>query len=405
MRLVTKVRPLKALLTKTLFGAALVAGAAGCSGKTEVKTAPPPREVKVVALAPHEVRDTGEYLGSLLSRQSVTVLPQVAGYVRKILVKPGQKVEAGTPLVEVDARQETAALDSAQAQQSSSTVDLELARRTLARTESLNKEGLASVQELERAQAAVKAAEAATRAAGATVAQRQVQLQFHVVRAPFAGTMGDVLVRVGDFVGATTTLTTVAQADALEVSVSVPSFRARSLKPDTVLELLDQQGKLILSSTVFYVAPQTDPRTQLVEVKAAFRNTVGLRPSELLRARLVYATRDALQIPALAVVRQSGQPFAMVVETKEGKTLVERRPVTLGTLGDMSYVVEGGLKQGDLVAVSSLHMLKDGMPVIPKQVTLPDEPAQAPGTTARADEVPTRAMAPRPAGGTTGGSR
>jgi RND family efflux transporter MFP subunit len=405
VRLVTRVRPLKALMTKTVMGAALVAGAAGCSGKPEAKAAPPPREVQVVALAPHEVRDTGEYLGSLLSRQSVSVLPQVNGYVRKILVKPGQKVEAGAPLLEVDARQETAALDSAQAQQSSSTVELELAKRTLARTESLNREGLASVQELERAQAAVKAAEAASRAAGAAVAQRQVQLQFHVVRAPFAGTMGDVLVRVGDFVGATTTLTSVAQADALEVSVSVPAFRARSLKPDTQLELLDQKGQVLLTSTVFYVAPQTDPRTQLVEVKAAFRNTIGLRPSELLRARLVYATRDALQIPALAVVRQSGQPFAMVVETKDGKTQVERRPVALGQLGDMSYVVEGGLKQGDLVAVSSLHMLRDGMAVIPKQLTVEAERPAAPGT-ASADEPPTRAQAPRAAaGGTTGGSR
>ncbi|WP_223646623.1 efflux RND transporter periplasmic adaptor subunit [Corallococcus sp. EGB] len=395
-------------MTKTVLGAALVAGAAGCSGKTEAKAPPPPREVQVVALAPHEVRDTGEYLGSLLSRQSVSVLPQVNGYIRKILVKPGQKVEAGAPLIEVDARQETAALDSAQAQQSSSAVELELAKRTLARTESLNREGLASVQELERAQAAVKAAEAAARAAGATVAQRQVQLQFHVVRAPFAGTMGDVLVRVGDYVSATTTLTSVAQADVLEVSVSVPAFRARSLKPDTQLELLDQQGRVILTSTVFYVAPQTDPRTQLVEVKAAFRNTVGLRPSELLRARLVYSTRDALQIPALAVVRQSGQPFAMVVEKKDGKTLVERRPVALGQLGDMSYVVEGGLKQGDLVAVSSLHMLRDGMPVIPKQVTLnTEEPPRQQGT-ARADEVPTNTQLPRTAsgsGGTTGGSR
>ncbi|MFB1483721.1 efflux RND transporter periplasmic adaptor subunit [Corallococcus sp. RDP092CA] len=395
-------------MTKTVLGAALVAGAAGCSGKPEAKAAPPPREVQVVALAPHEVRDTGEYLGSLLSRQSVSVLPQVNGYIRKILVKPGQKVEAGAPLIEVDARQETAALDSAQAQQSSSAVELELAKRTLARTESLNREGLASVQELERAQAAVKAAEAAARAAGANVAQRQVQLQFHVVRAPFAGTMGDVLVRVGDYVSATTTLTSVAQADVLEVSVSVPAFRARSLKPDTQLELLDPQGKVILTSTVFYVSPQTDPRTQLVEVKAAFRNTVGLRPSELLRARLVYATRDALQLPALAVVRQSGQPFAMVVEKKDGKALVERRPVALGQLGDMNYVVEGGLKQGDLVAVSSLHMLRDGMPVIPKQVTLNTDESPQPQGTARADEVPTNAQLPRTAsgaGGTTGGSR
>lgn len=362
MQRMKRVRPLEAL-KRTMWSVAMVATVTGCSGKKAAPAAPPPREIEVVSLAPHEVRDTGEYLGSLLSRQSVTVLPQVDGYVRRIHVRPGQQVEEGAPLVEVDAREETAALDSARAQLSSSQVNLELARRTLARTEALNKEGLASAQELESARAQVEAAEAATRSSAAQVTQRQVQLQLNVVRAPFAGTVGDVLVRVGDFVSASTQLTSIAQADVLEVSVSVPSPRARSMKPDTALEILDAQGKVLLTSNVFFVAPQADPRTQLVEVKAAFRNTVGLRPSELVRARLVYSVRDALQIPALAVVRQSGQPFALVVQEKEGKTVVERRPITLGALGEMSYVVEKGLKEGDLVAVSFMQALRDGMPV------------------------------------------
>jgi len=374
VRLVKRVRPLKALMM-TVWG---VAVAAGCSGKSAAPAAPPPREVEVVTLAPSEVRDTGEYLGSLQSRQSINVLPQVAGYVRRIHVRPGQKVEEGTPLLEVDARQETAALDSAQAQLSSTEVNLELARRTAARTEALYKEGLASAQELERAQAQVQASEAASRSSAAQVAQRQVQLQYHVVRAPFAGTMGDVLVRVGDFVGATTALTSLAQADVLEVSVAVPSTRARSLKPETVLEVLDAQGKVVVTSTLFFVAPQADPRTQLVEVKAAFRNTQGLRPSELVRARLVYSTRNALQLPALAVVRQSGQPFALVLQEKDGKTVVMRKPIQLGALGEMAYVVESGLKEGDRVAVSSLQALRDGMPV--KAKSAPETRAAAVGS-------------------------
>jgi RND family efflux transporter MFP subunit len=385
VRLVNAVRPLEAMM-KTVWSAALLAVVAGCSGKPQAAAAPPPREVEVVTLAPREVRDTGEYLGSLLSRQSVTVLPQVAGYVRRIHVRPGQKVEEGAPLLEVDAREESAALDSAQAQHSSAQVNLDLARRTVARTEALYKEGLASAQELERAQAQVEAAEASSRSSAAQVTQRQVQLQFHVVRAPFSGTMGDVLVRQGDFVSATTPLTSVAQADALEVSVAVPAARARAIKPDTALEILDAQGKVLLTSTVFFVAPQADPRTQLVEVKAAFRNSVGLRPSELVRARIVYSTRDALQIPALAVLRQSGQPFAMVVQEKDGKTVVERRPITLGPLGDMAYVVERGLQEGDRVAVSSMQALRDGMAVKPKS---------APGA---ASSTP-------PAGTATAGSR
>nr|WP_217917963.1 MULTISPECIES: efflux RND transporter periplasmic adaptor subunit [unclassified Myxococcus] len=376
---------------KAMWGVTLLAVVAGCSGQKAAPPAPPPREVEVLTLTPREVRETGEYLGSLMSRQSVSVLPQVAGYVRKIHVRPGEKVEAGAALIEVDSREGTAALDSAQAQLSSTQVSLELARRTLERTEALYKEGLASAQELEQGRAQVEAAQAAARSSAAQVTQRQVQLQYHLVRAPFAGTMGDVLVRLGDYVGMTTPLTSVAQADVLEVSVSVPSTRARSMKPDTALEILDGTGKVLLTSNVFYIAPQADPRTQLVEVKAAFRNTVGLRPSELVRARLVYSARDALQIPALAVVRQSGQPFALVVLAKDGKTVVERRPITLGALGEMAYVVERGLQSGDQVAVSSLQALRDGMAVKPKQANAPtgSGPPRASGT----------------GGGTVGGSR
>ncbi|WAM24097.1 MULTISPECIES: efflux RND transporter periplasmic adaptor subunit [Myxococcus] len=379
---------------KAMWGATLLAVVAGCSGQKAAPPAPPPREVEVVTLTPREVRETGEYLGSLMSRQNVSVLPQVAGYVRKIHVRPGEKVEAGAALIEVDSREGTAALDSAQAQLSSTQVSLELARRTLERTEALYKEGLASAQELEQGRAQVEAAQAAARSSAAQVTQRQVQLQYHVVRAPFAGTMGDVLVRLGDYVGMTTPLTSVAQADVLEVSVSVPSPRARSMKPDTALEILDGTGKVLLTSNVFYIAPQADPRTQLVEVKAAFRNTVGLRPSELVRARLVYSARDALQIPALAIVRQSGQPFALVVLAKDGKTVVERRPITLGALGEMAYVVESGLQSGDQVAVSSLQALRDGMAVKPKQANAPNAPT---------DSGPPRASGN--GGGTVGGSR
>lgn len=373
MRLVNWVRPLGTLMV----GAGLLA--AGCKGEPAPKAAPPPREVEVLTLAPSEVRETAEYLGSLLSRQNITVMPQVAGYVRKIHVKPGQQVEAGAPLLDVDAREDTAALQSAKAQQSSADVNLELSRRTLARTRSLYDEGLASAQELEQAVAAVKAAEAATLSATAAVSQRNVQLGFNQVRAPFAGTVGDVLVRLGDLVGANTPLTTLSQADVLEVSVAVPAARARSLTPETTLEILDRDSKVLISSPLFYVAPQADPQTQLVEVKAAFQNTVGLRPNELVRARLVFATRQSLQIPALAVVRLSGQPFALVVGEKDGKTVVERKPVVLGALGATSYVVEAGLSEGDRIAVSSMQALRDGMAVKPRAVARPGE-AAAPTT-------------------------
>lgn len=342
-----------------------------CDGKAPAKAAPPPREVEVLAIQPTPVRETGEYLGTLLSRQSVTVMPQVAGYVFKIHVRPGQVVKAGDPLLDVDGRQETAALDSAQAQANSAASNLELARQTLTRTQALFQEGLVSAQELDSTRAAAQAAEAAARSATASVTQARVQLQYFTVKAPIAGKVGDVLVRVGDFAASTTPLTSIALGEVLEVSVGVPPDRARQITNETPVEVLDSTGKVRVASQVFFVAPQADPRTQLVDVKAVFRNEVGLRPSELVRTRVVYRTGEALQIPALAVIRQSGQPFVYAVLEKDGATVVQRQPVTLGALGATSYVVEAGLEPGTRVAVSSLQFLRDGAAILPKPAPAP----------------------------------
>lgn len=367
-----------------------------CNGEAEGKpTAPPAREVEVLTMAPTEVRDTGEYLGTVVSRQSVSLLPQVTGYVRKILVHPGQQVKVGDVMVELDARQETAALQSAEARANAAASHRDLAVKTYERIQALHREGLVTSQELDRAEAEARSAEASSKAASAEVAETRVNLQFHAVRAPFAGTVGDVAVRLGDYVTASTPLTTITEGDMLEVSMPIPPERARSVKVGTPVEILKPTGEVLLESTLYFVSPEADPRTQLVDVRATFPNSVGLRPSELVRVRIVYGTSQALQVPVLAVVRQSGQPFVYVVEDKAAGPVVSRHPVTLGVLGEQSYVVEKGLKAGDRIAVSSLQALRDGAPIKPKSATAlalsaatPSSSAASPASTAPVATTP-----------------
>ena len=328
----------------------------------------------MLTLTRKPVRDTSEYLGTVISRQSVNLLPQIGGYIRKILVRPGQEVKAGEVLIEVDAREEKAALESAQAEENSASTNLELARRTLSRTEALVREGLSTGQDLDKAQAEVKAAEAGVKASAARVSQSRVEVGFHQVRAPIAGVAGDVVVRVGDYVEASTPLTSITQGELLEIGVTVPAERARGIGVGTPIEVLDSSGKVLLSSTLYFVAPETDERTQLVDARAVFGNSVGLRPNEMVRTRLVFGTREALQVPALAVVRQSGQPFVFAVQNGPNGMVVVRRPVTLGPLGEQNYVIESGLSPGDQVAVSSLQALRDGMRVKPKPPSTASRP-------------------------------
>jgi RND family efflux transporter MFP subunit len=344
----------------------------GCNARAEKKPpAPPAREVEILKLELSDVRDSAEYLGNVVSRESVSILPQVSGYVRRIAIRPGQLVKAGDVLVELDARQERAALESADAEQRAAASSAELAARTLERTQALHREGLVSGQELDRAESQAKAAEAQRRAAEARAAEQRVALGFHAVKAPFGGTVGDVAARIGDFVTASTPLTTITQGGALEVQIRVPAERARLARVGMPVELLDAGGAVNVKTSVFFIAPQADPRTQLVDLSAAFPNEVGLRPSEMVRSRLVYGTRRALTVPVLAIVRQSGQAFVYAVEDRGASAVVARRPVTLGAVFEQSYVVEKGLAQGDRVVVSSLQLLRDGAPVKPKPPAAP----------------------------------
>jgi multidrug efflux pump subunit AcrA (membrane-fusion protein) len=86
---------------------------------------------------------------------------------------------------------------------------------------------------------------------------------------------------------------------------------------------------------------------------------------------VVYGTREALQVPVLAIVRQSGQAFVYAVEDKPVGPTVTRRPISLGMLADQRYVVEKGLAAGDRIAVSSLQALRDGARIKPRQPAAP----------------------------------
>src|SRR5689334_10974373 len=91
---------------------ALATGGAACKPREaagEPAEAPPPAlAVDVTVLVEKPVRDTSEYLATLSSRSSVTLYPQVVGHVSRILVKPGERVKSGAPLVQIDPSQQQA---------------------------------------------------------------------------------------------------------------------------------------------------------------------------------------------------------------------------------------------------------------------------------------------------------
>jgi RND family efflux transporter MFP subunit len=370
--------------------------AAGCSGDGPAQGKPPSPAgsvpggaaapalpVTIEALAPRAVEQASEYVATLSSRRSVTLFPRVTGYVREILVQPGQPVKAGAPMLRIDARQEAAQLAQTQASRRQAETQLELAVITRERSEALYRDGIRSRQDLDNARAQEQAARATVQSARANVKAQSVQVAYHEVAAPFDGRAGDILVKIGDSVGPQTALTQVDESDQLELSVEVPVERAGAARVgQTAVELLDGAGKPLARSKVFFVAPGPDERTQLVELRAAFQNAGALRSGQRVRARVVWATSQALTVPTFAVTRQTGQAFVFRVKQGAGGAVVERHPVKLGALAGDRWIVEAGLEAGDRVAVDRLQALRDGTPVRPvaarPAAVAPPAPAQPP---------------------------
>jgi RND family efflux transporter MFP subunit len=338
-----------------------------------------------------DLRDASEYLATLKSRHSVNVQPQTEGVITQIFVKSGDRVRPGAPLLQIDPGKQRAAVKSEEASRAMRRAALDYAQKQQQRMETLYKGGAVARQSLEQAESALRQARADYDALGAQVEEQQVQLRYFRVTAPAAGVVGDIPVRVGDRITPATLLTTLDENTALEVYIAIPLERSKDLRPGLPVEIVGEDGTVLATSAVNYIAPQVDDQTQSVLIKAPvanlgnpapagnaanppnaagpanFANAGSLRAGQVVRARVIWSARRGPVLPLLAVTRTSGQYFAFVVEPgPDGKGLfAHQRPVKVGEVVGNDYVVLAGVKPGERVATGGVQKLADGTPVTP----------------------------------------
>jgi RND family efflux transporter MFP subunit len=320
--------------------------------------------VKVQTIATREVGDSSEYVATIKSRNSATIMSDVEGWIFAIHTHSGEFVKKGQTLMEIDPRRQQAAVSSLDSQRNSKEATLQWTKQQLERAKTLYSSGVMSKQDFDQAQSNYDAAYADVKSMEAQINQQQVQLKYYSVFAPTDGTIGDVPVHVGDRVTNTTPLTTIDERRGLEVYIAIPSEHAREIKIGAPVAVLDNQGKVLLQTKVYFVSPQVDTSTQSVLAKApADQAADALRSMQLVRARITWSTHSGLTVPVIAVSRVSGQFFAFVAEQQDGKTVARQRPLTLGEISGNDYTVLSGVKAGDQLIVSGGQNLADGVPV------------------------------------------
>jgi len=313
------------------------------------------------------VNETTEYVATLKSRDSAVIMPEVEGRITQIYVHSGDRVSAGTPLMQIDSRKQEATVNSQEQAREAQQANLAWAQQQYDRTNGLYKAGVVSKQDLDQAQTALDTARAQLQSLEAQVTQQQVQLHYYKVVAPRAGIVGDVPVRVGDRVITSTILTTVDQPGALEAYVYVPVERSAQLKLSMPVQIADASGNVLAESRITFISPEVDTSTQSVLVKATISNNRDrLRTAQFIRARVVWGTRQSPRIPVLSVSTIGGQYFAFVAETQNGKIVAHQKLLHIGEMIGNDYVVLDGIKPGDKVIVSGTQFLVDGAPVLPQ---------------------------------------
>jgi len=386
------------------------------SGLGACRQAAPPAEaqtapiaVKLQAVKSSPIADTSEYIANLESRQSVTLQPRVEGQVSHISVRAGDEVRAGTLLMQIDPARQQASVNSFNAATAGARADLENARATLRNYQAERQERLANLKlnqaqydryrvlyrdgavsrqtldeytnrlevakagmgtieaQIESQQAAIARAERVVQQSQSNTQEQAVQLQYFSITAPFSGRVGNIPVKVGDFVNTSARLLTLTQNDRLEVNVSIPSERAAQLRLGMPIEVLDREGQIVGTSRVFFIAPNTTNAAQSVLVKSLFDNSRGqLRADQFVRARAIWDKRTGITVPTTAISRVAGQEFVFVAEQTQSGLVARQRAVKLGNIEGNNYQVMSGLKAGDRIAVSGLLQLSDGAAITPQ---------------------------------------
>jgi multidrug efflux pump subunit AcrA (membrane-fusion protein) len=318
-----------ALARKLVTSVLLVSVLTACSRAEQTEGPPggemPALPVKVLNIQSSSVDESSEFVGTLEAAQKVTLQPQIQGRVQQVFVDSGARVNSGAPIVSlsVDQTQANVAtaqagvtsaqagvtsaqaalataqarLESAEADRVKAAADLQLQQSEFTRTQTLVQEGAQSQQQLdiaqrnlETAQATLASADKQINAARASVAQTQsavrsaqasvkeaqsqvtaasVDLGFKQVTSPIAGVVGDLPVKVGDYVTPQTTITTITSNNQFDMRIAVPSNYASRLQTGLPVQLLDPNTKQAIGSgSIYFISPQIDafPTTAVCEM-------------------------------------------------------------------------------------------------------------------------------------------
>ena len=350
--------------------------------------------------------------GSLVARETVTVMPQVTGYqIVEVAADVGDTVPKGKVLVRLDrapleaqlkqADAEIAAakatiaqnrsqIEGQQATLTQATTSLERARKLLAsgagaqsRLDDAEATFAGAASGLQAARDAVGTAEAQLQQIEARREELALQLSRTNVVAPVEGVVATRNANVGQTAGMdTTAMFTLIQGGEIEFDGQIIETAMGEVKPGQKA-MLRLSGFEERRGTVRLLSPNVDPKTRLGSVKISVDDDRGLPIGIFASAIVTTNAHDAIAVPLSAVVPSSAGATIQVV-AEDGT--IDVRTVTTGIVEKDLIEIARGLRAGETVVAKSGPFFRDGMKIRPVLVAPADAQAPVEAELARSGE-------------------
>ncbi len=319
------------------------------------------RPVKMIEIGGPGTTVRREYPGAIEPTLNADLSFDVDGRIEEFLVVEGQEVKQGELLARLDERDYKSDLDAAKAEQGRAKAFLDRVRKA-------SRTGAISAQELTDAEARNSQAEAQLR-----IKQKAYDDTF--LRAPFEGRVARRLVRDFKSVLSKQAVLVLQDDSRLEIKVDVPERdmsgsqrnasneeRTRRIKPRVVVTSIPDRE---FPAEVTELATTADTETRTFEATLAFEKPDDTRILPGMTAKVIVDVPlddDVIRLPARSAIGDD-TGAAYVWRIDPDSMTASRAPVRLGPLVGGDVQIVSGLSAGDLVAVSGVNQLREGMRV------------------------------------------
>lgn len=321
-----------------------------------------PPYVLTRSLTKGDVSEKKKYIAKVEAINSVDIIPQVSGYLEKILFESGAEVTEGESIFVIEQTQYKADLEKAEAA-------VEKAQKQYDRLVTLNKSKYTSDRDVEVVESELKQAKAKLEIA-------KLNLEHSEIKSPITGKIGKALVTVGNLVTPSSSkLARIVQTNPIRIAFSVSDkerlmfMKNPNVGEEAFVEIVLPNGDIKQTETQnVFVDNEVDATTATIPVYLDFENSDYLLvPGNYVDIYVHFTSaKNALMVPQQALMSDINGTYVMTVN-QDNK--VEQKYIVLGPIMGENQVVKSGLNGDERVIVQGLQKVAPGILVNPNHLT------------------------------------